>query len=202
MQFIAPDKPIRTSEEFLNDVEVDEWSCEMKLDGYRIEIGKDNGKIISRSRHDEILKINNKLIDLFREILEDGSAIDGEWINHSRIKSINTTMNVNLPLIECIGFHDITWFNGKFTGSMPLDSRRNLPIFKKLEAATMNNPIGDLQVFKIPMLSVGNVLDFYNEQKNFTLSEGIVIKKRNSKLIGGKLQSAKNPCWYKIKYRD
>ena len=39
-------------------------------------------------------------------------------------------------------------------------------------------------------------------QADIKMSEGIVIKKLSSKLIGSKTQSVKNPSWYKIKYRN
>jgi ATP-dependent DNA ligase len=200
--FIAPDKPIRTSEDFLIDLDAEEWSCEMKLDGYRMEIGKHDGMIVARSRHGEILKINDLFMKYFDDLLEEGSAIDSEWINHSRIKTINTMMKSNLPLVECIGIHDITWQNGKYLGNVTLRERRNCDLFRKIQETSMDNILDNLKVFKIPMLSDNMIIDFYNMQKNLKISEGIVIKKWNSKLIGNKSQSAKNPCWYKIKYRN
>jgi hypothetical protein len=202
LQFIAPDKPIRTTEDFLVDLNAEEWSCEMKLDGYRIEIGKDDNIITARSRHNEILNINYKLVEYFDSILDNGYALDGEWINHSRIKSINKTTGSKLPLIECIGIHDVTWTNGRYSGNIPLNMRRNCDLYKKIPDVTMSNLLEDLAVFKIPMLSNHEILEFYNLQKNIKISEGIVIKKCNSKLVGAKTQSAKNPCWYKIKYRN
>lgn len=202
IQFIAPDKPIRTTEEFLHDLDVEDWSCEMKLDGYRMTSSKHNGVITNRSRHNEILKVNDTIVEYLDSLLENDSEIDTEWINHSRIKSINTTMNTNLPLIECIGVHDVTWLNGKYLGNMPLKDRRNCDLYKKIPEVTIDNVLKDLRVFKIPMLCSGGILDFYNMQKDFKISEGIVIKKQNSKLIGNKLQSVKNPLWYKIKYRN
>jgi ATP-dependent DNA ligase len=203
LPFIAPDKPIRTSDDFLIDLDVEEWSCEMKLDGYRMEISKHDGIIIARSRHNEILKIDGSFIDYFNSLLSEGSAIDTEWINHDRIKAINTVMKFNLPLVECIGIHDVTWLNGKYLGNISLKERRNCDIYKKLQTASMNNIIDNFKVFKIPMLSDDNtMIDFYNMQKSIKISEGIVIKKWNSKLVGNRSQSAKNPSWYKIKYRN
>lgn len=202
LQFIAPDKPIRTTEEFLHDLDVDEWSCEMKLDGYRMTSSKQNGIITNRSRHNEILKVDDTIIEYLDGLLENDSEIDTEWINHSRIKTINTTLHVNLPLVECIGVHDVTWLNGKYLGNLKLTDRRNCDLFKKIPEVKIDNILDNLKVFKIPMLSSGTIIDFYNMQKDFKISEGIVIKKRNSKLIGNKSQSAKNPLWYKIKYRN
>lgn len=202
LPFIAPDKPIRTTEEFLKDLDVEEWSCEMKLDGYRMTSSKQNGIITNRSRHNEILNVNDTIIKYLDNLLENDSEIDTEWINHNRIKSINKTLNVNLPLVECVGVHDVTWLNGKYIGNITLKERRNCDIFKKIPEVTIYNTLDDLKVFKIPMLYNGEILDFYNLQKDFKISEGIVIKKYNSKLIGNKMQSAKNPCWYKIKYRS
>ena len=202
LPFIAPDKPIRTTEEFFKDLDVEEWSCEMKMDGYRMTSSKQNGIITNRSRHNEILNVDDVIVEYLDKLLENDSEIDTEWINHSRIKSINTTLNANLPLVECVGVHDVTWLNGKYLGNMPLKERRNCDIFKRIPEVTMENTLNNLQVFKIPMLSSGEILDFYNLQKDFKISEGVVIKKYNSKLIGNKMQSAKNPCWYKIKYRS
>ena len=202
LPFIAPDKPIRTTGEFLKDLDVEEWSCEMKIDGYRMISSKQNGIITNRSRHNEILNVDDIIIEYLDKLLENDSEIDAEWINHSRIKSINTTLNINLPLIECVGVHDVTWLNGKYLGNIPLKERRNCDLYKKIPEVTIENTLDDLKVFKIPMLSGSDIFGFYNLQKDFKISEGIVIKKYNSKLVGSKMQSAKNPCWYKIKYRS
>ena len=196
--FIAPDKPIRTSVEFLNDLDIEDWSIEMKLDGYRIEISKDNNIVTARSRHGLILNIDSYFYNYFNKIMDNGWAIDAEWVNHNRIKAINKNLNANLPLIECIGVHDITWINGKYVGNSTLKERRNCDLYNIIPFSEISN----LSIFRIPILSSGSILNFYNMQADIKMSEGIVIKKLSSKLIGSKTQSVKNPSWYKIKYRN
>jgi hypothetical protein len=130
--FIAPDKPIRTSVEFLNDLDIEDWSIEMKLDGYRIEISKDNNIVTARSRHGLILNIDSYFYNYFNKIMDNGWAIDAEWVNHNRIKAINKNLNSDLPLIECIGVHDITWMNGKYVGNLTLKERRNCDLYNTI----------------------------------------------------------------------
>jgi hypothetical protein len=201
-KFLAPDKPIRTTPEFLDIVDSTDWSIESKIDGFRIEVGMFNGKLHTISRHNINLDINKYLKNKLKKIIPDGCALDGEYINHSRIKIINKLYGSNLPEVECIAFHDVTWYNYKYNGKTPLVDRRNVDVFKNLVEMDLDNSIKNNGVFKIPMLCSGDPLNYFKSQSNYIISEGIVVKKKSGAIIGSSRDSVKNPSWFKIKYRN
>ena len=42
----------------------------------------------------------------------------------------------------------------------------------------------------------------FEESKRHPEYEGVVVKRANSKLLGGFSRAEDNPCWWKVKYRD
>lgn len=201
-KFIAPDKPIRTTPDFFDMVD-ENWFVESKIDGWRCEIGNFN-KIHTISRHNKPLTMNPSLIEELMALIPNNSAIDVEFINHDRIKAINKINNVNLPLIEKIIVIDVIWHNGVYLKQLSLTDRIALDVYKNLPTTTMEdltNPNSN-HIVKVVQTTGNNVKEFYNTQRKFIISEGVVLKKKNSKMIGGAAESSKNPAWYKVKYRN
>jgi ATP-dependent DNA ligase len=198
-KFITPDKPIRTTEGFF-DVVDGSWVCEAKLDGFRMEIGKFHGKIHAISRHYKPEPVCEEIRNKMYEIIPEGCSLDCEWINPTRIKAINTQYGTKLPLIEKVMVIDVTWFNGLYLSSMNFKERTSLQIYQNLPSTSMKMEEWPL-IFKAIQRPGNLAKSFYLEQMNYQISEGVVVKKLNSKMIGSKRESAKNPSWYKIKYR-
>lgn len=189
-RFIQPNKPIRTNEGFLHEID-DRYTADTKLDGWRASIGKFDNKIHCISRVNKQLELPPELIAKFQKTLPEGMAIDAEWINKSRLKSINTSANVNLPILDCVVLFDITWLDGKCIASKPLSERREINFYKSLQTVDLDNLKNEM-IYKMSTVSGSNSQSFYDDQKSQPLSEGIVVKKKSGTISDN---------WYKVKYR-
>lgn len=190
-RFIEPNKPIRANEDFL--VEVDHrYTVDAKLDGWRTEIVKKDGKLSFLSRSNRVHDIPDKLIRQFHD-LPEGMALDAEWINHTRIKAINSEHNVRLPMVNIVVVFDVRWFQHRYMASMPLSERREIIFYKNLPKIAINELLEhDNAVFQAISVNGKEVKKFYSKQKETIISEGIVIKRSDSGL---------SSPWYKVKYR-
>lgn len=201
--FIAPDKPIRTSEDFIDDMIDNDWIAESKLDGWRMEVGKFDGKLHTLSRRDTCHDVCDELIEQLQDIVPEGCAIDCEWLSTSRIKAVNTSCNCNLPIKEMISVFDVTWHNDRYLNSIKLRDRISIDVIANLPVGNIEDIFGGPRIFRCPYVSGENAIQFYELQKSYPISEGIVLKKLNSPLIGNSQAgvSVKSKYWYKIKYR-
>lgn len=190
-RFITPNKPIRANEDFLNGLTKDHV-LDSKLDGWRVEICNINGVLQFISRHNKKLNIPPKLALKFSS-LPYGMGLDAEWLNSSRIKSINTEFGLKLPTIDNIVVFDVRWVDYKFQASVPLLDRRNNPYYQDLPEESLDGLLQSTnQVFKAISTTGNKAKQFYKKQTKRMISEGIVIKKSDSKL---------NDSWYSVKYR-
>jgi ATP-dependent DNA ligase len=199
-RFIAPDKPIRTSEKFLPLVNNKDWFIEAKIDGWRCEIGNFNGNIHTIGRTGNKLDVPTHLVEQAKEIVPDGCAIDCEWINPTRIKAINTTLGCNIPLITKMVGLDITWHQGVYIGRKPILDRTALALYNALPTTTIET-ITDAADFVKSIRFDCSPTEAYKLQQSHPISEGLVVKRKSSKTVGRNDVSHKNPNWYKIKYR-
>jgi ATP-dependent DNA ligase len=190
-KFITPNKPMLASHDFLHDLD-DRYEIDIKLDGWRTEVVKNDNKIKFISRHDNEHKMPEKL-SLHFNTMPNGMALDAEWINKSRIKALNSELNFNLPLIDCVVVFDVRWLNNKFILNTPLSARRNIEWYKKLKTVDINNIMNcDNMIFKMKSFDGTEALEIFNSLKNNNISEGVVVKRKD-----GGLKSN----WYKVKYR-
>ena len=81
-----------------------------------------------------------------------------------------------------------------WVGDMPFDARATL---LKLNAWFDPPLINYVETVPNPGL-----VDFYAEQLTDPLSEGLVVRRANSKLIGSTKGCAVNPHWFKVKHRE
>lgn len=197
--FRYPDKPILASESFLNGLD-ENWIAEPKLDGYRCYVIKTGGNIDFVSRHNKRLDVNKSIRSYFQQF-KQSFIIDCEWINDQRIKAINTEFSKNLKMHEAIGVFDIVRFNEEWITSKPLVERRDNEILKSISICEINEVLNH-SIFRLPSRNGKEALNYFNEQKNYLISEGIVVKKLNSKLICSSKDSANTNSWFKIKYRN
>ena len=137
--------------------------------------------------------------DLMKELaglgIPEGTAFDSEWMGPRCVKD---TMGNHWFTI-----YDLLYFDGKWQGDIPYRERKSmmttlLNLYKaKAKAAGKHH-----ERIVVTDYRDGGVLDYYNDQKpencgGSELSEGIVMKRWDSTLVGG----GDNPGWLKIRYR-
>jgi ATP-dependent DNA ligase len=192
-RFIEPNKPIRASEQFLDSMD-ERHAVDVKLDGWRTEIGKFNNQMHAVTRRDTAQKIPEDLLEKASSIMPEGMALDCEWLNPSRIKAINTRYGCNLPEICKLVVFDITWVNGKYAGTAKLKDRRSHPFYASLPNVGIKEITDcDHSILSMPTYNGNNPKAFYEILQNFWICEGVVGKR-----LTGTLKSP----WYKVKYRE
>lgn len=159
---------------------------QQKLDGYRLVVMLEEGKVISTSRHQKALPVNQGLLDSLLAIgLPYPAMLDAEW------------MKMRGGEAEGIYLLDGLYIGGEWQGEKDLYTRRSSYYDKPL-------PPG----IHVPKETTKNFIDFFVEQMAkpgqdpaTTLAEGGVVKKIDARLLGSRTLSAENPNWAKIKWR-
>lgn len=178
----APDKPYHVFPSHLDTMENKNYIAESKYDGFRAVILIDSQEVIVYSRHFKPMQINPKILELCKTLgFPEGTALDAEWMSR-RAKS---------P--ECIYLLDVLYHGWQWQGNKPLIER--LSFLENVEQSP---------VILRPQSTTCNFLDFFESQigdPNASITEGIVLKNLNSRLIGNPVSSHDNPLWRKVKWR-
>ena len=176
----------------------DGWFFELKLDGYRVRVGKEGGvaKIVSRNGHD-LSALFPEIAHVVRALPFEGLVLDGELVvldlrGHpsfnglqnraqiSRAFDIRRAAVANPATLFCF---DLLAFAGYDTRGLPLEKRKDL-LRKVLPAA------GALR-YSEHFVREGEAL--YRQVERLGL-EGIMAKRADSPYRAGR-----SPAWLKIR---
>lgn len=196
-----PDDPNEVGPLVLYKLERDEdekgeWIAQLKWDGWRTLLYKQAGQWVRHSKHDDGPAAKTQIpAPLMSELVSlkfpDGTAFDTEWMG-GRCTDI---LNGRQYLI----IHDLHYFNGQWQGEVPYQQRlKSLKTLLALHRA--KNKVKTPNIELIDSVELG-LLALYEKSKTMPLTEGVVIKRRDSGLIGRTTTPAKNPQWMKVKWR-
>lgn len=178
----SPDKPYQVSASHLDTLEGRGYIAESKYDGFRAVILIDSKEVVAYSRHFKPLNINPKILELCKQLgFPSGTALDAEWVGQ------RTDHPESIYLLDVL-YHDWEW-----QGNKVLSDRLKLLEHVKLSDWILR-----------PRSVNCNFLDFFESQigdPHESLTEGIVMKNLNSKIIGNPVASKDNPLWCKVKWR-
>lgn len=186
-----PDKPIHSTVDFLKIVpESSEWICQQKIDGWRICCYVDNYVDIY-TRHKNSLnsalknEIPKNIISSLAALnLGTKTIYDGEFLGRRELKEMSIVL------------FDILKIDNKWITNWPYYER--LGKLKELIDSRC-----DKKYITTPEYCLSGFADFYENQKKLSQKvEGVVLKKMNSKLICSRNDSALNPEWFKIRFRN
>jgi DNA ligase D-like protein (predicted ligase) len=122
--------------------EGEEWTYELKLDGYRAIGFKSNGRIHLRSRNNKDFVLRYPAIAKALEKLPDETVIDGEVValDDSGRPSFNTLQNFGSSAVPIFYYvFDVLILNGRDVRFEPLETRRELLRTKVL--AKLGEPV-------------------------------------------------------------
>ena len=178
----APDKPIRAT---LGNLPILErrggYVAQPKIDGHRAAVEIDDHEIRVISRQDNPLPVSVAVKEQVRSLnLPAGTMLDCEWAGR-RAKAAEGLWILGLLFWEWI-----------WVGPQSLTER-----LKPLEVLTDLPPL----INRVASHTEG-FLPLLLDQIGDPLSEGIVLKRIATPLVGKRSGSAKNPGWYKVKWRD
>ena len=200
MLFRYPDDPRRISVEKLKTVEETEpagsWLAQKKWDDWRKPAYKINGVWTFKSKHAKEARIIPPP-DLVRELdalqLPDNTALDLGWVGR---RDVYETLNGRNFLV----LWDLLYWNDQWQGQVPYLQRwANLKTLVTLHKEKASIPTDRILLAETREKGFA---EYFEEQKQDPLSEGIVLKRTISKLIGNASKAEDNPHWWKVKYRD
>lgn len=200
MRIRCPDKPIRIASDVLSDFDSeDQWIATVKYDGWRCIIDYDGENVEFFSRRDvdkggptvhpmeESLKA--EVLSFLKENdIPPKTRLDSEWM----------ARRTEGP--QMIYIFGIQYLDGQWIGKEPEDVRWEL-----VSTYVYNQPH-----VKLAENARKNFTEFFAKVKAQDTAlperqwkvEGIVIKHRNSRYMGNVHSGAKNPRWFKVKWRD
>ena len=165
-----------------------EWSYELKLDGYRALIMKDDASIRIRSRNDkDLMQMYPAVAAAGRRLQADQAVIDGEIVavDEQGRPSFQALQHRSTHPKHTIVFYafDLLHLNGEDTTALPLKARR-------AKLAQVIEKSGLLLSLELP----GSVADIVSTVRAMQL-EGVVAKRRDSAYEAGE----RSATWQKLK---
>ena len=198
MIFRYPDDPIRVPFSELNYYEEQGgWLCQPKWDGWRRPLYLEGGKWQFRSKYDKgpqaaTVPPAPLVAELESLKFPDGTAFDAEWMGPRVIAALGGRHFFVLLDLLCWG--------GEWMGDVPCRQRHErLAELAWGHKNRLKSPTPNVCV--VESVESG-FMELFEKQKKDSLSEGVVLKHGNSKLIGNLRRPQDNPLWKKVKYRD
>ncbi len=177
----ALDKPL---EELGN---VNDWQAEWKWDGIRGQIIKRNNELFVWSRGEELMTDKFPEYTILKELLPNGTALDGEIIPMQNNKPLTFALmqtrigrkNVSKKQMTEVPIHfiayDILEYNGEDCRNFSLTKRRAY-----LEAITLQCNNSVLQISPLLNVTSWQELTAIRQQSREFLAEGIMLKRKSS----------------------
>jgi ATP-dependent DNA ligase len=128
-------------------------------------------------------------MEIISTVLPDRSQLDAEWL--SRRAATNKKTKPKLILFDVIRY-DRRWL-------LRTTYEARWALLKEIFSRVDTSLIPDIEL--VPTAEDGKFVEFYEAQKLLPHSEGIVVKHKQSTLVGDRKESKKNPRWMKIKFR-
>jgi ATP-dependent DNA ligase len=192
--FRYPDDPRRISQDYLKKLEdkskPGQLIGQFKWDDWRLMATKDAGawRFFAKrgSKEDRSKQPPEDLKAALSSLkLPDGTTLDMGWVGPRD------------PFKVLKGRHffvvwDLMYWEGKWQGELPYSDR-----LLHLLAVVKNSEL--IQTVESRELDLSKM---FEESKAHPEYEGIVVKRANSKLVGGWAKAEDNPSWWKVKYRD
>lgn len=194
-----PDKPIRTSQDMLKTfTQEGGYICTAKLDGWRCMVDWDGNEPSFHSRR-EVEKGGPTILGVSPSVQEEMKKflIDNKIPSNTRLDTEWMSQRTNGP--EQIHLIGLQYWDGHWIGNK----------IEEIRWAIISSFKYDDNI-QIVNHTITNYEEFFNQLKETDLkkpkeewwAEGVVLKHKNSKLIGDLKTCRKNPQWFKVKWRD
>lgn len=188
MPFYYPDNPVSVSVAFLKTIDADPpgtWLASCKWDGWRRIATKDNGRWNFRAKPSgsgETKTMPDSLRVEFEEMdLPGDCAYDCEWVGPRGVF-------LKRPDHRLYVFD---WY--PLNGPCPPFSERH---------TGLGNLIFGENISFVDCFSNPGLVDRFQEQMTNPLSEGLVVRRADSTIIGHPSKCVDNPKIFKVKFRD
>lgn len=187
----APDKPIEIHN--LRMVREGEYLAQRKLDGHNCVIIRDEGTTKVMSRHNKTLGVSVAMRKAIEALaIPDGSVLNAEWT--SRREAYRQ---------EELYFFDILYWNKSWVGTFTTLHRYEVLTnwFDSMRGYAYEMIDGPKPTVFLVQSQDKDYAGLYKSCVDDMKTEGIVLKHKESKLIGDLRDSAHNPKMFKLKWR-
>lgn len=179
LRFRHPDRPLHIFS--LSMVKEGEWMSQTKYDGHFAVILKENGVVSVMSRHAKPLAVSKTIIDEIKaQNLPDGTCLHGEWTSRREANKV-----------ESLYLFSVVYQNGEWLGQLTEEER-----WKRLEIVKPTNKLCVVES------RFGGYAEHYRSTIDDWKTEGIVLKRRDSKLHGDLKNPRNNAGFLKLKWRE
>lgn len=175
-----PDAPILSTPAIFATLEPGNWLAEEKLDGWRTIVHRTPRGFTFTTRHNKVCPLSRELSAQLEQALSHlpvGSMLDSEWLCRR----------------AGLGNEKLVFFDMLSLGSQWQGGNGALARFELLKTLVPSE------------LIVGHTLTdyaaFFERTKLDPLTEGVVLKRCDSRYIGSTRGSVDNPGWVKVRYR-
>lgn len=166
------------------------WDAEIKFNGWRTLIFKENNRILIYNRQGGIIKIDHSIFQNCFKSIPNNTIFDGELV-HFRTGELK----------NIIVLWDCTFFKGNDLRNLPLNQRRSFLDKFSIQPEGTNFPQSNsAQIFRTRQYS-GNYRNLYNKivKRNNPLEEGLILKNINSQYKYSYKRKIDTVYWLKIK---
>ena len=195
MIFRYPDDPIRVPFSELDYYESQGgWMAQPKWDGWRRPLYLEDGVWQFRSKYDKGPQAATRppeplIAELESLKFPDGTAFDAEWMGPRQEKGRHFFVLL-----------DLLYWGGEWMGEVPCRTRYE-NVVEAMDRYRCHTTV------KVPNVQVVDSVDsgfmeLFEKQKKNPLTEGVVLKHGDSKLIGNMGRPQDNKLWKKVKYRE
>ncbi len=197
-----PDNPSAVSVDYLKLLDKDPpgtWLAQPKLDGWRRTAWLENGKWSYQAKHSTgpaAKAMPESLVNAFESIhWPDGLCLDMEWVG------LRSNAGALMTGVHSLHAFDMLAVNGDWLGEATFKERYELLDALFASRRTWRGPASTVaSVHIVPVQQNPGLHDLFVQQLQDPMSEGIVVRRANSKLIGNTTCCADNPYWLKVKH--
>ena len=191
-----PDNPQSVSVDYLCGLDAmapGTWLAGKKLDGWRRTADNTSGKWVYGAKHTTGPAAKQMPEELVREFESlpwpKGIALDMEWMGPRVVAAVEE---------HSLNVFDLLMLNGEWLGNVGFQDR-----YAILRGLMRIDCCGSgMNVKIIPVRRNPGLTDFFLEQKTDPLSEGIVVRHKDSTLVGSFSKCATGDRFFKVKYRN
>ena len=174
-----PDRPLHVFS--LGMVKEGEWLSQTKYDGHFAVILKEDGVVSVMSRHAKPLAVSKDIInELKAQNLPDGTCLHGEWTSRREANKV-----------ESLYLFSVVYHNSEWLGQLTEEERwKRLAFIRPTE-----------KILVVDSRTEGYAAHYKSTIEDWK-TEGIVLKKRDSKLHGDLKNPRDNAGFLKLKWRE
>lgn len=192
--WIYPFKPVKVDFDIFDRIKCEDYTMEVKLDGWRIEVIKENEKITCWTRDKKRIEVPDRIIKSLKDLnIPDGTMLDGEiWDPNKRGGWTNSKNS------KCeIALWDVIRISREDMRLKPIETRRET-LSNLVKTGTDVKIVKPLETKKDTFLKIFDEAKKVRNESRSGFIHGVVLKKINSIRRDTPNKCTEHPDWLKV----